>query len=577
MLPSEGKNNEAWAFEIIDQLVNLGVTYFCISPGSRSSSLTLAAANHPKAQTLVHFDERAIAFHALGYAKASLKPAAIIVTSGTAAGNLLPALMEASASRIPLIVLTADRPPELRDCGANQTASQVNLFGNFVRWDVDLPCAEERLQGNYLASTLSYAVFMSMQSPSGPVHLNCMFREPLYQSGAEFQRPAVTQIKQYERSITTLSDAALQTLAQKLSCYSSGMILVGSLSDPNDAKAIVELGKLMKWPIASDITSFVRSHSEQPPCIPYFDPIIKNTEGLEVDCVLHIGDRIVSKTIAEWISHNSADYYVVADHPDRYDPKGEITYRLHTNISWFCKHITPHLQTKESNLLIPCLKYSEVIKEEFNQMMISSGEISEPLVIHMLSTRMPKDWNIFLSNSMPARDADSFFYPENYQGKVFLNRGVSGIDGNVSTASGIAAGLKDPVVAVLGDLAFMHDMNAIIQIAKSPIPVIMVVINNGGGGIFSFLPIQDKTANFEEYFATAHTYHFEKIAEFAGLEFYRPSSMEDLAQTWENVKASPRSCFIEVVTDREENLNLHKTIHQTLKKSLCSALELTAR
>jgi len=577
MLPSDGKNNEAWAFEIIDQLVNLGVSYFCISPGSRSSSLTLAAASHPRVETLVHFDERAMAFHALGYAKASLKPAAIIVTSGTAAGNLLPALMEASACRIPLIVLTADRPPELRECGANQTAPQVNLFGNFVRWDVDLPCAEDRLQGSYLASTLSYAVFMSMQSPSGPVHLNCMFREPLYDSGPEIQTPPSKRRKQYEKSIATISDAALETLGQKLSSYSSGMILVGSLADPKDAKAIVELGKLMKWPVVSDITSFLRSDSEQPPCIPYFDPIIKNAEELKVDCVLHIGDRIVSKTIADWISHNSPDYYLVADHPDRYDPKGEITHRVHANISWLCKHIPPYLQTMESNLLSPCLKYSEVIKEEFNQMMISSGEISEPGVIHMLSTSMPRNWNVFLSNSMPVRDADSFFYPENYQGKVFVNRGVSGIDGNVSTAAGIAAGLQSPVVAVLGDLAFMHDMNAIIQIAKSSIPIIMLVINNGGGGIFSFLPIHEKRANFEEYFATAHDYHFEKIAEFAGLEFYRPSSMEDLTQTWENLKASPRSCFIEVVTGREENLNLHKMIHQTLKRSLCSALEPTAR
>lgn len=574
---NEGKNNELWAFQIIDHLVNLGVTYFCIAPGSRSGSLTLAAASHPKVETFVHFDERGLAFHALGYGKASLKAAAIIVTSGTAVGNLLPAIMEASIAHIPIIILTADRPPELRDCGANQTADHVKLFGNYVRWQVDVPCPDDNLPESYLSSLLSYAVFKGCETPFGPVHINCMFREPLYSANLAFPSEGINRTVRYAPSIATCSEKMLQMLAEKLSSYSSGMIIVGSLSNPEDAKAIVALGKAMNWPVVSDITSHMRPHSYESPCICYFDAIIKNAENMEVDCVLHLGDRIVSKTVSEWLSHQEPDYYLVADHSDRYDPKGQIDFRLHCDISWFCTQIIPHLNVKESQLLSLWLEYSDQIKNKLHYMLTLPKDVSEPGIIHMISSTLPKDWNVFLSNSMPVRDADSFFYPENFAGKVFVNRGVSGIDGNVSTAAGIAAAMQQPLVAVLGDLAFMHDMNAIVQIAKSPVPVVLLVINNGGGGIFSFLPIHSKTAKFEEYFAIAHDYHFEKLAQFAGLEFYKPGSMQELAQTWQNLKATPRSCFIEVVTNREENVTIHKQIHQTLKECLCSPLEPTAR
>jgi 2-succinyl-5-enolpyruvyl-6-hydroxy-3-cyclohexene-1-carboxylate synthase len=573
----EGTNSELYAYQIIDHLVQLGITYFCIAPGSRSSALTLAAASHPKVETLVHFDERGLAFHALGYSKASVKPCAIIVTSGTAVGNLLPAVMEASASRIPMILLTADRPHELRDCGSNQTADHIKIFGNTVRWQIDLACYDPRLPSSYLPSALSYAVFMSKKAPTGPVHINCMFREPLHCLDPVEHTSTQSKMVEYLPSIATCSEETLQVIEQKLTSYSSGMILVGSVSRQEDAKAILELATKLQWPLVSDITSFMRPYCDKSPCIPYFDPLIKNSNSPDIECVLHFGDRVVSKTISEWLFRQKPEYILIADHPDRYDPKGQVTTRLFCDISWFCKHLGERINANPSNLLHSWGHASKEINRELQQFFSGKENISEVGLITSLASNMPKDWNLFLANSMPVRDADSFFYPDNFAGKIFVNRGVSGIDGNVSTAVGIAAALQIPLIALLGDLSFMHDMNAITQVASSPTPVILVIVNNGGGGIFSFLPIAGKAKQFEKYFATSHDFHFEEISKFAGIPFFRPSCKNGLLSIWEDLKENPRSCFIEVVTDRKENLEEHIEIHKILTEALCSQEQLMVR
>ncbi len=221
-----GEQNEIWAAKLIDGLISQGVDYFCCAPGSRSSPLLLAVANHDKAAHTVHFDERGVCFHAVGYAKATGKPAAIIATSGTAVGNLLPAVMEAYNERIPLILLTADRPPELRDCGANQTCDQTKLFANHVRWQIDLPCADSHIPDGYLASTISHAVALSKSSASGPIHINCMFREPLFsqpivkttlETAVHFAHPELHPSKE-----------TIDYWAETLSTQRNGVIVVGS-------------------------------------------------------------------------------------------------------------------------------------------------------------------------------------------------------------------------------------------------------------------------------------------------------------------------------------------------------------
>lgn len=575
MQHDEGRINELWASQIIDHLASLGVSYFCVAPGSRCSSLILAAANHPDVEVVMHFDERGVGFHALGYGKAALKPAAVVVTSGTAIGNLLPAVMEASMARIPMILLTADRPPELRDVGANQTADQVKIFGNYVRWHVDLPCPEERLPENYLASTLSYAVFKSLQSPTGPIQINCMLREPLHSSLPDMPKPERKELPRYVPSMATCSQAAMQELADKLSHSTCGVIVVGSLTDTPEAKAIVELAKVMRWPLICDITAQARSFAKETPYIPHFDLLIKSIPDAQVDCVLHFGDRIVSKALAEWLSKQEPDYYLVADHPDRYDPQWQIRHRLHCNIPWFCQEMASLVNVKES-LHLPVWKgQSQQIKEELADLLSTYEPLSEPGVFYHLGQFIPKDWHLFLANSMPVRDADNFFYPEDFTGKIYVNRGISGIDGNISTAAGLAGAIKSPLLAIIGDLTFLHDMNGIVQLLKSPTPIILLVINNGGGGIFSFLSMQKKN-HAEELISAAHEHQFEDIAKFAGMEFKQIIQSDDFIKTLEDLSRNPRSYFIEVITDREENLLLHKEISKAIHNILCSQSELMA-
>ncbi|MBI2810842.1 MAG: 2-succinyl-5-enolpyruvyl-6-hydroxy-3-cyclohexene-1-carboxylic-acid synthase [Candidatus Melainabacteria bacterium] len=266
-----GSQNEAWARQLIDALIKQGLDYFFIAPGSRSTPLALAVANHPQARHFVHFDERGLCFCAVGYAKATKKPAVVIATSGTAVGNLLPAVMEAFNDHIPLLLLTADRPPELRECGANQTIDQVKLFANCVRWQVELPCADERISERYLASTIGHAAAMACFPPAGPVHINCMFREPLFSSPPEL---AHAKKVHFEQPVLYPSEEAIANWQNVLSETKRGVIIVGS-SSHDLSHAVFPLAERLNWPILADIASSLRTDVSHPHLITHFDPILK--------------------------------------------------------------------------------------------------------------------------------------------------------------------------------------------------------------------------------------------------------------------------------------------------------------
>lgn len=332
-----GVQNEVWGQKLIDALIAQGIEHFCCAPGSRSSTLALAIANHPKAKWTIHFDERGLCFYALGYGKAAKKPAVVLATSGTGIGNLMPAIMEASNDRIPLIILSADRPPELRDCGANQTCDQVKLFNNFIRWQIDLPCPDERISDRYLASTISHAVAMASYPPAGPVHMNCMFREPLFasQPQSQFLEPHVhVQLPQLSPSEETLN-----YWSEKLSAKRRGIIVVGSSS--NDlTEPVFSLAKRLQWPIFADILSSLRSE-DHPLLITHFDPILKCKNDLAIDAVIQFGNRIVSKTLAQWLEKQSLDFYLhISEQPMRQDPAHLVTHRVLADPSLFLRDST---------------------------------------------------------------------------------------------------------------------------------------------------------------------------------------------------------------------------------------------
>ncbi len=538
----------AWAKQMIDHLVELGVSYFCLSPGSRSTPLAVAIAEHPLAEALVHFDERGMAFHALGYAKASKSPAAILVTSGTAVGNLFPAIMEASLSQIPLIVLTADRPPELRDCGSNQTADQVKIFQDYVRWQVDLPCPDPHLPAGYLSSTLAYAIHRATATPKGPVHLNCMFREPFFSPSSTESR--ILEPTHYEQAQMHLPPNSISSWAKRLSSIQKGVIVIGALDAPS-LEPIYALAEKLQWPILADILSGARSQPLSRQGIAYYDLILKTRPEIKPDAILHFGDRLVSKTLLEWMAQaNPSLYALVAGHPFRHDPKHQITHRLACDPLAFSQALLPLLEEfsrEDCSWSKEWRSHADRIETALERQF--PPQPSEPGVVRFIQAHLPSDWALFLANSMPVRDADALFFPNRHMGPVFSNRGISGIDGNIATAAGIARGCRRPTLALLGDQTFLHDLNSLAQLKKGEYPVILLIFNNGGGGIFSFLPIAQKTTIVEEYFAAAHSLTFESAARLFDIPYSR---------NWEELFKERRSCLFEVITDREENYQLHQ-------------------
>ncbi len=539
--------NEIYAKKLIDALIQQGVDYFCWAPGSRSTPFALALASHPQARCMIHFDERGLGFHAVGYAKAAGKSACLIATSGTAVANLMPAVIEASNERVPLILLTADRPPELRDCGANQTCDQVKMFANFVRWQVDLPCPDARISERYLSSTISHAAAMAKD---GPVHINCMFREPLYA-----QEPVDGRLQRHvrvEHPVPSPSRSAIEHWSKELSKKRRGAILAGSSSP---AKPVLALAERLNWPVFPDILSSLRM--KHPSLITHFDPILK-VKPMPVDAIIQFGDRFVSKTLGRWLEQQSLDFYLhVSEHSMRQDPFHHVTHRVQSCPRLF----VDALQIETHNDDQPWAEWNQLCREKFSELFT---ELSEPGLMWALSSLIPEEWNLFLGNSMPVRDANQFFQSNC---RIFGNRGVSGIDGNIGTAAGIAQATGRPTFAVIGDQAFLHDLNSLAQLAKISIPVAICVVNNGGGGIFSFFPISNRKEAFEEYIAASHNLTFEAAAALFRLPYF---------QSLSEFFTKPQPCIIEITTDRQENVRLHEHIIREIGQCLNSPLEIPA-
>lgn len=565
-----GLQTEIWAKKLIDALIGQGIEYFCAAPGSRSTPLSFAIANHLKARWTVHFDERGLCFHALGYAKSAKKPAVVMATSGTAIGNLMPAIMEASNDRVPLIILSADRPPELRDCGANQTVDQVKLFNNFVRWQIDLPCPDRQLSDRYLASVISQAVLMASFPPAGPVHLNCMFREPLLHTQPE--QGFLSQQIHIAPPELKPSEIAIAEWQQKLTTKRRGVILVGS--SPSDlSDAVISLAHRLQWPIFADIFSSLRNKAPYSEVISHFDPILKIKARTPVDAVIQFGDRFVSKVLAQWLEKQNLDFYLqVAEQPLRNDPMHRVTHRVISAPQEFAQELKKRLpQVKETSWLEQWCDWDKRCQETLSDLFLDDAKLTEPAVIRHIARFLSKDWNLFLANSMPVRDANQFFFSSSGCGTIFGNRGVSGIDGNIATICGLAEGNAKATLGVIGDLAFLHDINSLALMAKAKQPIVLCVINNGGGGIFSFLPVAKRKEAFEEFIAASHEIQFESAAKLFNIPYFHPQTPAELTDLLFQQQTTPQTCIVEMTTDRVQNVHVHEQILKAIGTCLSSA------
>lgn len=573
--------NQLWGNLIIEELIRNGVEYFCLAPGSRSSPLAIAVALHPKAKTFMHFDERGTAFHALGYTSASQRPCALVCTSGSAVANFFPAVVEAAKKKVPLIILTADRPPELRLTGADQTIDQVNIFGNYARWCVDLPCPTVEIKPEFVLTTIDQAVYRAKSSVAGPVHLNCMYREPLapLSTGQNFEN-YLSGLNQWQKSqspFTTcantnqlLSPDTIDSVTAVLAQIKKGVIVVGKLSGESEAQAVLKLAEKLHWPVFPDISSGLRLGIKHPNVIPYFDQILLSDEfmaSMPFDGVLHLGGRITAKRWYQFMEKSKPRHYVmVLNHPLRNDPLHNVTLRIESSVQNFCEKLTASISPANGKQNFRTLQQaSESIDVNIKKFLSRTNVLTEIDVARTISESIPAGHGLFLASSMPIRDMDMYAASAQNSVVVGANRGASGIDGTIASAAGFATGLNKPMTVVLGDLAFLHDLNSLAMLRQMTQPLTLVVINNNGSGIFSFLPIAQFKDVFEPYFGTPHGLTFSAAAELFDLEYHNPSSSEEFVKFYKKSLTAKKSTIIEVRTERTENYKIHQDLQQRLQ------------
>jgi 2-succinyl-5-enolpyruvyl-6-hydroxy-3-cyclohexene-1-carboxylate synthase len=565
--------NGLWADLLVEELIRNGVEIFCVAPGSRSSPLALAVADNRRAISVVHADERGLAFCALGHARRTGNPVAVITTSGTAAANCWPAVVEASMDHVPLVVLTADRPPELRATGANQTIDQVNLFGAYARWFIDMPCPDDRIPASMVLSAVDQAVFRAMNSPRGPVHINCMFREPLSpeKDGANPRR-VLRGLKVWLRRRAPLTrrpvskpiagDPPLAELEDMARGGRRGVIVAGALHSPRDTASVRALARKWRWPLLPDVLSGLRLGRPAPLVVSHADLALLSGGIPPADVVVHVGGRLVSKRMQQYIDRSSPKHYVLCnDNPDRLDPSHRVTLRIQCELDELLRVRVPPAPASWRRLW---RAVDADVAGVLNGMDQESADLTEPQVARLVSRLLPAGHALFLGNSMPIRDMSMFAAARGTAPRVVANRGASGIDGCIASA----AGFGPPGTAIVGDLAALHDLNSLQLLKTSAGALVLVIVNNDGGGIFSFLPIAGVGAPFEKFFGTPHGRTFERAAAMFDLPYARPETPKQFAAAYRAACASRTPHVIEVRTTRSGNFAAHVALTKAVRRAL---------
>ncbi len=494
--------NTLWCDLFVRRLSQLGIKYACISPGSRSTPLTLAFAANNQIETFPIVDERSSAFFALGLAKSSNTPVAIVTTSGTAVAELYPAIIEAYYQRIPLIVCTADRPNNLRGSGANQTINQHNIYGNHIRFfaDAGLPNLKNINSINLLAEK---AVSISMFVNRGPVHLNFPFEKP-FEPESYTDKIEIDKIDKLfsESSFKPISvkesNINFDALVKKFSKEKHGLIITGYNNYSKDfAQLLVKFSETFDYPIYADGSSALRfgAHSKKN-IIDNFSAIVRSKDfqkEYDPKIIIQFGGAPTSNVLLEFFKISRAEKYIINEYGDRNDPSLTAKKIITVNPDKFCSTMISKSQKQKSDdkskWLSDFQSMNRIISEVKKQFIENADFPFEGRIISEIANAIPSNSNLMISNSLPIRDTDFFASASGKKIKIFANRGASGIDGINSTALGIAKASKNPTYLLTGDLAFFHDMNGLINSKKFAIPMIIILIDNSGGGIFESLPI----------------------------------------------------------------------------------------
>ncbi|WP_211829087.1 2-succinyl-5-enolpyruvyl-6-hydroxy-3-cyclohexene-1-carboxylic-acid synthase [Kistimonas asteriae] len=563
--------NSLWCALIMEELVRNGVEHCCIAPGSRNSPLTHAAAAHTRLNKHVHFDERGLGFFALGIAKSTRKPVAIITTSGTAVANLYPAVIEAAMMGIPLLILSADRPAELLDTGANQTINQTAIFSHYPVQEVQLPCPDMAIAPQWLLSTLDQGI--TRARTSGVVHLNLHLRDPLYPGPqypdwSAYMAP-VTDWMKTQRSWThyclsgqQLPDEA-QVLVDRLFAP-KGVLVAGQLA-PDDAQAVARLAEKLGWPLLVDVQSHLHGHSLS---LPHVDLLLNNDSVCELldqaDTVLQFGGRLVGKRLSQWLANGRRKHYCFVDSGiSRLDPACNQSLRIQANITKLCRFLEASLpgRREPGGWYAQLMDYGIRCREALARLF--QVELNEMWVSRHVVEQQRKQGCLFIGNSMPIRLIDSLSDARLY-GDIMTNRGASGIDGLIATAAGVAATGRH-VTLLLGDLSFLHDLNSLALLRDRS--VTLVLLNNDGGSIFNMLPVARDGDLFKRYFQVSHGLNAEQAAAMFDIHYETPVECQAFAECYEQAATSEKPAIIEVKTPATEATDM-------LRRALAMASEL---
>lgn len=588
-MSSEGATLYLSAF--IDELVRSGLKHIVVSPGSRSTPLAVLAAEHDGLQLWMNIDERSAAFFALGLAKANREPVALLCTSGTAAANYFPAITEANLSRVPLVVLTADRPHELRDVGAPQTINQIHLYGDHVKWFSEMPIPEHSdMMLRHARVMASRSVMTALAKPSGPVHLNFPLREPLlpdlehpqlFGGGREGSQPYSANVEGYMAS----TPESIDLLAQQLCKAEKGIIVCGPHDEPELTEAVLALATQLGYPIVADPLSQLRSGSHnQNVIVDSYDSFLRDAkavQSLEPEVFIRIGAMPVSKPMLQYMNAHHVARHIVVDEAGWRDPTLLISDRWLVNPITFCRQLekalqqlqAPQSRAENSSWLAKWLLINSVTRELLQQeaMQEHGGQLFEGRVVTELQHLMGSGSTLFVGNSMPIRDVDSFFCNGSKPIRVMANRGANGIDGLVSTAMGISA-VEEGTVLLLGDLSFYHDMNGLLAAKLHQLNITIIVVNNDGGGIFSFLSQASLPKHFEVLFGTPTGLDYEHAIKMYGGQFHRVTGWEQFRKAFLASQQEGGLQVIELPTDRQLNVELHRQIWPKMSSKLAKLL-----
>ena len=551
---------------LVDEWLHCGVRHAVVSPGSRSTPIALEIANRQEIEMHIFHDERSAAFAALGIAKASGVPAILVCSSGTAAVEFHPAVVEAHHSETPILICTADRPAELQGVGAPQTIDQQNLYGVAIRKFVNAEVANdsESHTWRHIARDL-FAT--SLGDVQGPVHLNLRFREPLMGFATNLP-PRDANDAVITKKVALPSSRSLRKLNKALESE-NGLIIAGP--ENYRVESILRLAETLGWPIIADPRSGTRVPNKL--VVAGADAILRDedfSKRLRPDVVLRFGTLPASKVVNSWLLGSGANQVVITTTPSLTDPDRQCSLHIVSDIDELCAglvsvHSKESIRNRSLSWLDKWIAAEDSAQKAINAALADEPGLTEPGVARAIYALVPEASHLVVSSSMPIRDVEWFGAPRNGL-RVHANRGANGIDGVVSTAVGVALATRQPTTLLIGDIALLHDVNGLINLASRKIDLRIVVIDNNGGGIFSFLPQAQALdeAKFEKIFGTPHDANIKMLAQAHQINTHELTNISDLAE----VLSQRGPWLARVVTDRHENVKVHERINQMVASNL---------